>query len=110
MTATEILSELDRRGVELQAAGERLRFRPKDAVPPKLLEAMKQQRAKILEVLQSGQPVTGYGRCPGPEKCAGCYSIGVVDVRERFLHPPKVSQSWLDWLTEWQLKGDERLQ
>jgi hypothetical protein len=32
--------------------------------------------------------------CPGPEYCAGCYSVGVVDGRERFVHPPKGRQ-WL---------------
>jgi hypothetical protein len=40
------------------------------------------------ECLERGEPVP-YGSCPGPEKCAGCYSIGVVDDNERFLHPPK---------------------
>ena len=32
---------------------------------------------------------TGYGLCPGQEKCGGCYSVGVIDGRERFIHPPK---------------------
>lgn len=35
--------------------------------------------------------------CPGSEKCTGCYSIGAVDGRERFLHPPRGKA--IDWTT-----------
>ena len=95
MTATEILSELERRGVCLEVAGDKLRFRPKDAVPAEMVEALRERKPEILAVLQSKRPATGYGLCPGPEKCAGCYSVGVVDGKERFLHPPKAAMRWL---------------
>ncbi|HZT71726.1 MAG TPA: hypothetical protein VFC10_18495 [Terriglobia bacterium] len=43
--------------------------------------------------------------CPGPELCAGCYSVGIIDGRERFIHPPRASEEWLAWLARWQPRG-----
>ena len=110
MTATEILSELERRGVRLEVVADRLRFRPKEAVTPELVEVLKQHKGEILTVLQSRQPATSYGLCPGPDKCGGCYSVGVIDGRERFIHPPKVSPEWNAWLTKWQPKKGNPIQ
>jgi len=102
MTATEILSELHRRGVELIAAGDRLRFRPKEAVTPELVTTLARHKTEILAALKSGRSATGYSKCPGPEKCAGCYAVkpGV------YLHPPKPSQGWLEWLAKWQPRSE----
>lgn len=52
MTATEILSELERRGVRLELAGDKLRYRPVAAVPTELLEAMRQRKAELLQVVR----------------------------------------------------------
>ena len=93
MTANDILSELKRRGVHLEMAGDKLRVRPRGAVDPDLVEAMRRHKGELLGLL-SGQ-ITGKGTCcPGPDFCAGCYCIGVIDGRERFLHPPRGKQ-WL---------------
>lgn len=96
MTASDIIQELSRRGVQLEASGDRLRFRPAGVIPPDLLERIKQHKVAIIEALTGDkQP----GLCPGPEKCTGCYSVapGIA------IHPPKCSQDWLDWLRRWQL-------
>ena len=106
MTATEILGELERRGVSLEMAGDKLRFRPKEALTPDLIEALRQRKDEILAALQAKQPATGLGLCPGPEKCAGCYPIP----GGRYIHPPKASPEWKDWFRKWEPKGDERLQ
>lgn len=50
-------------------------------------------------------PDTVCPSCPGPERCAGCYSLGVIDGRERFIHPPKPSREWEAWLRKWQPRG-----
>lgn len=109
MTASEILSKLERQGIELQAHGDRLRFRPKDAVTPDLRAALAAHKGEILEALQPKRPATGYRLCPGPDRCQGCYSVGVVDGRERFLHPPRASQERRTWLERWQ-PGHRRVQ
>lgn len=41
-------------------------------------------------------------RCGSPT-CAGCYSVGKIDGRERFIHPPKPSPEWLVWRAKWDL-------
>jgi hypothetical protein len=43
--------------------------------------------------------------CPGTERCAGCYSVGLLDGRERFIHPPRASAEWEAWLRKWEPKG-----
>lgn len=107
ISATEILTELHRRGVELSAAGDRLRFRPKDAVPPNIMEGLKRRKAEILSILQFRQSGTGFGLCPGPEKCAGCYQVGArADGSPIYLHPPKGKP--IDW-TAWK-PATEKLQ
>ena len=52
MTVTQIIDDLHRRGVELQATGDKLRFRPKAAVPPDLLERMRENKAEIITALE----------------------------------------------------------
>jgi hypothetical protein len=51
MTATQILTELHRRDVEVVAVGDRIRWRPKDAVTPDLLDALAEQKAELLRLL-----------------------------------------------------------
>ena len=48
MTTTELLIELRRCGVELVAAGERLRYRPRGAVGPNLLDELRRHKREIL--------------------------------------------------------------
>jgi len=105
MTATEILTELERRGVHLEVAGDKLRWRPKEAVTPDLVEALKQSKAEIISTL-TGSKTTGLGQCPGPERCGGCYQVspGI------HLHPPRVSEEWKAWLTKWQPKKGNPIQ
>lgn len=111
MTAVAILEKAKQRGIILQAEGDRLRIRaPKGTLTPELREAIAQHKQEILTVLQSRQPATGHGLCPGPEKCGGCYSIGVIDGKERFLHPPKISPKWKTWFKEWEPKEGSPIQ
>lgn len=37
--------------------------------------------------------------------CGGCYSVGMTDGGERFLHPPRVSEDWKGSLARWAPKG-----
>ena len=51
MTAMDVLSELKRRGVQVEAHGGLLRFWPRNAVSSDLLEMLRQQKAEILKLL-----------------------------------------------------------
>ena len=99
MTAMAILEAASQRGILLEARGGELRYRaPRGSLTPELRETLRQHKAEILAVLQSEQPGGGMGLCPGPEKCKGCYSVGVIDGRERYIHPPKGKPiEWEKW-------------
>lgn len=51
MLVSEILAEVGRQGVSLFSKGDRLRFWPKSALTPELLEELKRHKAEILAVL-----------------------------------------------------------
>ena len=96
VSTADVLREIQERGIILQVQSGEIRYRaPSGRLTPELRAALVKRKPEILAVLQSKQTATGYGLCPGPEKCAGCYAVGVVDGRERFLHPPKGKP--IDW-------------
>ncbi len=91
MSATDVLREIQWRGIILEAQGNQIRYRaPKGTLTPDLLEAMKWHKGQIIAALAC---------CLDSDKCGGCYSIGVIDSRERFIHPPKGKP--IDW-TAWE--------
>ena len=51
MGPTEVLAELARHGVEVAVAGDRLRFRPQDAVTPKLRAALVEHKLDLIRLL-----------------------------------------------------------
>lgn len=51
MHPTELLAELSRRGVAIAVAGDRLRFRPQDAVTPDLRAALVEHKADLIRLL-----------------------------------------------------------
>ncbi len=58
-TATDLLSELTGMGVNLEAHGDKLRYRPIDAVSPRLLERMKANKPELLALLaDKPEPLT----------------------------------------------------
>ena len=70
MNAPDLLSELRRRGVTVEARGNQLRFRPATAVPPELLKELRVHKAKLLEELRSDSqpsPELDLGNLPAAE-------------------------------------------
>ena len=51
MGPTELLAELTRRGVEVAVDGDRLRFRPQDAVTPDLRAALIEHKTDLIRLL-----------------------------------------------------------
>lgn len=49
-----LLTELRVRGIELAATGDRLRYRPVDAVPPELLTQLRVHKAALITILRAG--------------------------------------------------------
>ncbi|MDP9480216.1 MAG: hypothetical protein M3R38_31905, partial [Actinomycetota bacterium] len=52
MVLPELLREIESRGVTLEPAGDRLRFRPKKNLTPALVEGLREHKAEILEALE----------------------------------------------------------
>jgi hypothetical protein len=62
VTAAALLTELTRRGIELQARGDRVRFRRQDAVTPELLDQLKVHKPALLALLRQdpqAEPIQG---------------------------------------------------
>lgn len=55
-----LLDDLQRRGVELQAAGDKLRYRPADAVPDGLRERLARHKPELLGRLRAGNGTTDW--------------------------------------------------
>ena len=53
MNATDLLSALEARHIELVVAGDRLRFRPVEAVPSDLQEELRAHKAEVIELLKA---------------------------------------------------------
>ena len=49
-----LMTELRARGIELAAMGDRLRYRPVDAVPPGLLTQLRVHKAELMTILRAG--------------------------------------------------------
>ena len=52
MSAAELLLDLGRLGIRLEADGQRLRFHPRSALTPDLLERLKAHKADLLALLR----------------------------------------------------------
>ena len=53
MSVANLLAELRKRGVELRPQGDRLLYRPTDAVPPALRDRLRASKPQILRELQT---------------------------------------------------------
>ena len=56
MTAEELIRELRGRGVELTVEGDRVRYRPKNAVPAELQLILTRHKHQLLALLSSTDP------------------------------------------------------
>ena len=92
MTSSEILTELDRRGVVLEPNGDKLRYRaPQGALTPKLREAITENKAEIISTLRrldDGQPPQ-LDRPPKTEQELRRWMDHTAD--------PEAFAQWLEW-------------
>jgi len=114
--ATELLSELRRRGVNLRPAGDRIQYRPKDALPTELRAAVTRHKAELLMLLATEDPEVRWRadamrprvpptgpipamyarRLPAPVPDGCCLSCGEpLTPRNRYNCEPCVRAAWL---------------
>jgi hypothetical protein len=53
MNATDLLSTLEAREIELAVEEDRIRFRPVEALPPELREELRRHKAEVVELLKA---------------------------------------------------------
>lgn len=89
MSAADLLADLARRGVRLEAAGERLRYFPRSALTPELLDRLKAHKAELLAMLRAA------GQAPPAAQTAAksaADDLGIVPparpAEARLEHPP----------------------
>lgn len=72
MTATELLSEITRRGISIEVAGDRLRV-PAD-IDPALVESIKAHKAELLKLCTLPPPLDHRWTCimPADWECPTC--------------------------------------
>ena len=76
MTATELLADLDRRGVRLEARGDRLRYAPRSALTPELVERLRSHKTELLAVLSDAG--AGSSQFPAPvDDLADDWAVGI---------------------------------
>jgi hypothetical protein len=95
MTATELLSSLQAKGIELHADGERLLFRPVDGLTSDEVDALRRHKREIMSLLRPGTNLCdipfengGYGGLPKAQIEAALVvqdSLGILDpVRRKY--------------------------
>lgn len=100
--ATEILNELERRGVTVAVDGDTLCLKPRRVLDDALLVRVRESKPAILAVLRRNAATRGVDAAPcGSADCAGCYDVG----DGRRIHPPKIGKDYLAWLERWNPKG-----
>jgi hypothetical protein len=104
MNATSLLDELRSRGVTLEARGDRLRFRPANAVPPDLVEQLRANKGEVIALLERDSD-----RQAATEKALATLEafsqIGAVRIRTK-----KFGAIWLalDQATADELRAEEQ--
>lgn len=61
MSATQLVSDLARLGIRIEAHGERLRYSPRAAATPALIHRMKTHKGELLAILQRDSETTVIG-------------------------------------------------
>ncbi len=82
MTTAELLSEMVSRGVEFQAHGDMLRFRPADALRPADVDNIRRHKRQLLALLRAeGLAYRHPAADPRPlEGCDRCGATNYIDV------------------------------
>ena len=76
--ASALLAELVRQGIQLQAHGDRLRYKPRDALTGDLAERVKANKAELLALLQEAGPRTEAARMLRQVRRAGDSELAIA--------------------------------
>jgi len=103
VTAAALVADLAALGIQLEADGERLRFRPCEKVTPDLAAKLRTHKAALLAMLAPNPPSP-----PTPALAEGWFRVGAAaPQREHFAYDPetKTHPGWWDYLYELHNRG-----
>ncbi len=78
MNSIELIAELDRLGIRIEADGDKLRYSPRSAMTPDLVEGMKTHKAELLVIMQpeAHNDVAGWDDAiEPPDPCPKCGTL-----------------------------------
>lgn len=111
MTSHALLAELQRRGVRLAVAGDKLRYAPRSAVEPDLLPALREHKPRLLRMLAERSKAARIGenepaRCETEQGGAGPrlqvhHELSLVErVESGYVNPGWQAHAWADRLRQ----------
>jgi hypothetical protein len=82
VNAVQLLADLDRLGILLEAYNDRLRYSPRSALTPDLLNRLKAHKGELLAILRDG--AGGTGAKPKAKNCSDDTSGELIDKDDPF--------------------------
>lgn len=110
MSATQLITDLDRLGIRIEAHGDRLRYSPRSAVTPELANRMRARKAELLAILRGSLGIGACStcrvrllevptfdgflnlECPSCDRCFGCRP-STEEIAARFRKPKEKAKS-----------------
>lgn len=89
-TIVDLIAQAHQHGVALELVADRVRYRPSDAMPPELLEALRERRPELLEALQ--ERARAWARIPIVSERAIARSGSIVVLEIQHLDPPALKR------------------
>ena len=104
MSVANLIADLDRLEIQLEARGDRLRYSPRSAVTPELAQRMKDHKCELLTILQPASDASSVGLTDAPALWQAALDRLAGDV----LFPPDVMEALRAADAQWaDTPGDE---
>ena len=96
MTPTELLAELDRRGITLTVTRSSLRYHPRSAVDPELLATLTRHKAGLRDALLQAEAEALLAR----SDASPAWAAEWADLHDRWCLPCYGFPTWAAWLAD----------
>ena len=102
MTATQLMTDLARLGIHIEAHGDRLRYSPRSAVTPGLADRMKANKPELLAMLRTNTQ----GAEPWTVRCPWCTGTALMDTDAGLKCEDCGKMAWIDLFDSGTVRAD----